>query len=352
MSGHETFAEKWLAWRTPVRPHHVLAVGASVAVALTIFLGLGASRWVGETFPGFLVLPNRVVASIGRLGWPTSRSGSIYQSVVEAVDEVPVADSGSLYDRVSEKSSVTPFAYELRRGLHREQVVIPSARFTTADFVFLFGAYLATGLLYLIAGLLGATFLAERRIAIGVLCVGGIGGLYALSAVAIYDASGGLALHALAEALFPAALVHLAIALSHRDGPLASTLVLTAWWLSFALVIPYELLLEQPAGYSVFHAACETYIGIAGAAFVVSLLVERGARGDGRSQFEKTALAGALLGLGLPAVVMILSGLSGGSLPVNLVTATAFLFPLAIGWGVIREKLALPASPKIVPVDL
>lgn len=351
MSGFEAFAKRWLAWSTPVRPHHVFALGASIAVALTIFLGLGASRWVGETFPGFFVLPNRVVASIGRLSWPTTRSGTIYQSVVEAVDDVPVADSASLYDRVAERSSNEAFTYELRRGLRSEEVTIPSARFTTADFVLLFGAYLATGLLYLIVGLLGATFLAERRLAIGVLCVGGAGGLYALSAVAIYDPSGGLALHALSEALFPAAIVHLGIALSHRDGPIASTAVLTAWWLSIALAIPYELLLEQPAGYSILHAACETYLGIAGAAFVVSLLVDRVARGAERSPLEKAALSGALLGLGIPAVIMILSGLSGGSLPVNLVTATAFLFPLAIGWGVLREKLALQAPPEMISLD-
>jgi hypothetical protein len=37
---------------------------------------------------------------------------------------------------------------------------------------------------------------------------------------------------------------------------------------------------------------------------------------------------------------MVLSGLSGGRLPVNLCTATAFMFPLCIGWGVLRERFA------------
>ena len=48
-------------------------------------------------------------------------------------------------------------------------------------------------------------------------------------------------------------------------------------------------------------------------------------------------MAGALLGLGVPAVIMIISGVSGGALPVNVMTVTAFLFPLCIGYGLLRE---------------
>jgi hypothetical protein len=60
------------------------------------------------------------------------------------------------------------------------------------------------------------------------------------------------------------------------------------------------------------------------------------------------SLAGAMLGLGMPAVIMVLSGVSGGRLPVNLCTVTAFMFPLCIGWGVVHERLASRSAPVAV----
>jgi hypothetical protein len=335
---------------SPVPPYLAFAVAAAAAIGCTVALGLGASRWIGETFPGFFVLPNRVVASVGRLDWPSSRSAEIYQSAVEAVGDTAVGDSASVYRRVAGHPPATAFRYQLRRGLRSEAVSVPAARFTREDFVLLFGSYLATGLLYLLAGLLGGAFLANRRLASAVLAVGGIGGVYALSAVAIYDPNGDLTLHALAEALLPAGLVHLAVALSRREGPAARAIVATGWWLSVALAIPYLLLLQHPTSYSPLHAACETYVGVAGAGVVVCLLTERARRGEAMGPLEKAALAGAFLGLGIPAVVVVLSGLTGGVLPVNLMTATAFLFPLALGWGVFRERStfasgALAAEP-------
>ena len=50
--------------------------------------------------------------------------------------------------------------------------------------------------------------------------------------------------------------------------------------------------------------------------------------------------ASVLLGLAVPAVVMTLSGLSGGKPPVNICTATTFLFPLCFGYGIVRDCLA------------
>ena len=59
----------------------------------------------------------------------------------------------------------------------------------------------------------------------------------------------------------------------------------------------------------------------------------------------RAAVAGALLGIGVPAVIMVLSGLSGGALPVNFVTVTAFLFPLCIGYGLLREHTLAARLP-------
>ena len=66
----------------------------------------------------------------------------------------------------------------------------------------------------------------------------------------------------------------------------------------------------------------------------------------------RSATAGVLLGLAVPAVVMTISGLSGGRLPVNICTATAFLFPLCFGYGIVRECLTAGPSPGRGNLDL
>jgi hypothetical protein len=54
-------------------------------------------------------------------------------------------------------------------------------------------------------------------------------------------------------------------------------------------------------------------------------------------------MLGSLLGLGVPTVVLLLSGISGGRLPVNVCTATAFLFPMTFVFGIVGERPARPA---------
>jgi hypothetical protein len=147
-------------------------------------------------------------------------------------------------------------------------------------------------------------------------------------------------LHALAEAFFPAALVNLTCVFPRERRGIALPVVATAWWLSLALAIPYQLLLHQPAAYSILHAACETYMGLAGLGFGAALIVERARAPHAPTALLRGAVAGAILGLGVPAVIMTISGLTGGGLPVNVCTATAFLFPLCLGYGLVRERLA------------
>jgi hypothetical protein len=173
---------------------------------------------------------------------------------------------------------------------------------------------------------------------------GSVAGIYALSAIGLYGPVPAIRIHALAEAFFPATLVYLAAVFPRDRGWLTTPLTAAGWGLSLALAVPYQLLLAQPGAYSILHAACEAYLGIAGMALLGSLLVERARAGAGASPLLRAALAGALLGLGVPAVVMTLSGVTGGGLPVNVAAATAFLFPACFGWGLLRDRFSYIAD--------
>jgi len=319
----------------------VLALAAAVAVVVTVVLGVAASTWIGRPFPGFFVFPNRVVASIGLPHWATSQDGTLYQRTVVALDHIPVVDGADVYRRVSAQPVGTRFAVTLRSGAATDTVAVRSTALTVFDCAAIFGTYVATGCLYLGLGLVGAWLFAGGHLGRALLFVGGLGGAYALSAVSIYDgATASLRLHALAEAFLAPAFVYLALVFPRERGGLTWPVVAVAWWLALALAIPYQILLPQPEAYSALHGACEAYIGVAGVALIVRLVVEHARAGAAAPPLLRAATAGALLGLGVPAVVLLLSGLGGGLLPVNVITVTGFLFPLCFGYGVVREGLA------------
>ncbi len=321
----------------------VLALAAAAAVAATLAIGAAARGWVGTTFPGFFVLSNRVVPSIGLTGWSGTRDGAVFQRIVVAVDGAPVTTAHDVYRRVADQPAGRPFAYTFRHGATTETVELASQRFTSTDYSALFGAYLVNGVLYLLLGVLGVWLLPDAALGRALLFLGSVAGVFALSAVTIYGPESALRVHALAEAFFPATLVYLGVVFPCDRGWLTKPLAAIGWWLSLALAVPYQLLLDQPGAYSILHEACEAYLGLAGVGLLVVLIIERARAGEGATHLLRAALAGALLGLGVPAVVMSVSGLSGGGLPVNVAAATAFLFPACFAYGLVRERTALRA---------
>ena len=329
------------AWRaTSPRVYRAALIAAALAaVAVTAVIGLGTGSWVGRTFPGFFILPNRVIPSVGRMAWSGTRDSAVYQRTVVAVDGKRIDGNGDAYRRVAEHGPGTPLAYTLRHASTTETLTLESRVFSRSDFWVIFGSYLATGLLYLLLGILGAWLMPDATLGRALLLLGGAGGIFAFTGAGIYSPGADVRIHALAEAFFPATLIYLALVMARERGRYVTSLVAIAWWISLALAIPYQLLLDQPSAYSIVHAACETYLGLAGIAAGATLIIERARAAQEAGPLLRSTVAGALLGLGVPAIIMTISGVSGGTLPVNVTTTTAFLFPLCIGYGLLRERV-------------
>src|SRR5207245_3601170 len=118
-------------------------------VVLATRTTLTSSAWVGRTFPGFLLLVNRVVPSIGLAHWSGSTEAGLYQSQVVAVNGVPVASAQQVYSAVAASPPATPVSYRLqKRGVERESTV-PSEGSALRDWVLLWGAYLLNRVGYL-----------------------------------------------------------------------------------------------------------------------------------------------------------------------------------------------------------
>lgn len=319
-----------------------LAGAALVAVAAASVVAMAQAAWIGKPFPGFFVLPNRVVASVGRPHWAGTRDGAIFQSLVVAVDGRPVARAEDVYDLAAAEEG-RAVSYTLRDGAAVATIAMPAQVFTHTDYLTVFGAYAATGLLYVLMGLL-AFALAPSAIGRALLVLGTVAGVYALTGAGIYTPGSSLRLHALAESLFPAAVLQLALAFHFRSRAVSAPLAALGWVLALGVAVPYQLLLGEPTSYSVMHACAETFLGVAGLVLAGRLIWEVAQAPRAAGPLLCGAAAGSAIGLGIPAIVVVLSGLTGGRLPVNVVTVAAFAFPLCLVWGIVRERAMAPAA--------
>src|SRR2546425_12647041 len=96
-----------------------IAIGLA-GIVLATRTTITSSAWVGRVFPGFVLLDNRVIASVGLANWSGTSVPGLYQSQVIAVNGVAVGSAAEAYARVAALPPGTPARYRLqRRGADR-----------------------------------------------------------------------------------------------------------------------------------------------------------------------------------------------------------------------------------------
>lgn len=325
-------------------------LAASAALLLLLLVAATAApraaRWVGTTFPGFLPLENRVVASVGLAQWPATAGGEIFQSEILAIDGAPAGSTAELMDAIQLLPPGTPVRYRMQRGTDQFERTIPTRLFTKTDFVLLFGVYLLNGLA--MGGTAVALFARRTAAATAAAPLLLIGALWGLSAMDLYGVSHLFRLHALCEVLlFPAAL-HMAMAFPAPFALSRGRAWLTAAPYAFAagLALVYQLGLDTPTSYVLSHLLATTLLGVA-LLFLLATQLLRFFRPPSlvaRRQLGVLAV-GALVAVVLPACLTGAELYTGGRMPQNAVGFTAFLLPLSVGWAAAREPLARWASP-------
>ena len=327
-----------------MRPHR-RPWAAIVAVLLTLlFAGLGArlsARWIGTAFPGFFVMDNRVVASVSLPHWPVADQTDIYQAQVVAVNAHLVQTSDELYTAVRSLPIGTAVTYRLEKHGETFQKTLPSSLFTLQDYGLLFGAYLFVGLAFALSGI-GVWFLTPAIPASrAFLTTGCTLGLFALTAADLYGPHWFFRLHVLSEALLPAGLLHLAFVFPVERLQHARRLVLAGLYGPlFVLALVYEIVLYTPAYYSVMHHLSEGVTGLAGLIFLSKILWDYwGTDSPLVLQRIRVVLLGCLSGYAFPAVLMLASGAMGGSVAVNYTAFTGAIFPLSLGYAIVKHDL-------------
>jgi len=314
---------------------------ALVALGLALTCGVTSSRWIGTTFPGFFVMANKVVASVSLPHWSVAPHSHIYQHAIVAVNGKPVTTAEELYAFVRHLPPGAAVTYTLEQDGRSSQVTLSSLTFTLKDYCLLFVAYLFNGLAIAFIGI-GVWFLKPGVPASRALFTMGLAaGLFALTAADLYSPHWFFRLHVLGEAFFPASLVHLALVFPvDRLRRPRSFFLSIPYLAALTLGAAYEMLLYQPAAYSLIHNLCMVYLGIGGLVLLGKVIWDYGTTDSHLiRQRIRIILFGFCGGYAFPAALVLSSGVTGGEVAVNYMAFTAFLLPLSLGYAIVKHDL-------------
>jgi len=307
-------------------------------VVLATRATLTSSAWVGRTFPGFLLLVNRVVPSIGLAHWSGSTVAELYQSQVVAVNGVPVASAQQVYSAVAASPPGTPVRYRLqKRGVERE-ITVPSQRFAARDWILLFGAYLLNGVVYLTSGLVVWILRPYSPLSRAFLSFGTAWAFFLITAMDIYGPGTLTRLHAVTEPLVAAATLQVFMLLPQPHRYARWRFI--GYALALPLVVAYQALLYRPSAFSAVVMLNMLCLGSVGVFFVGRLIAEywRGTSQLARQRVRVLTL-GTLVSIGLPGTILLISSAVWGQVAMNPAAFMFFLFALFLAYAIVKHDL-------------
>jgi signal transduction histidine kinase len=317
-----------------------LAAAALVVVAAQS--AVQAARWRERPFAGFLILENGVVASAGLAHWPATATGEIYGAQVIAVDGRPVADAAAIRAAVEARPLGATLRWTFQSGERTIERAFPTARFSARDMLLLFGSYALSGAAFGVVGLLVRALRGGDRLGTGTFAFFWLAAVYAWSAIDLYGPGRLFRLHALAESFLFAGTIHLALVLPQP----ARALERRPWLLRapYALAVPLaaagQWLLFDPARYVAHHELAMGLFGLA----VIGLIGSQVQAWLHPPSFEalqrvRMLAFGAVVALSPLLGSTLISPLAGRASAQNAMAFTAFLFPIAVGYAVLRHNL-------------
>ena len=318
----------------------VLAIGV-VAATLLAVVAINTVDWIGRTFPGFFVISNRVVASIALPDWSGEGPSRFFQCQVLAVDGVPVSTPEEIYARAERTDPGSPLRYTFRRADGELfDATIETRRFSAANYLVLFGAYLITGIVFLGTGLFVFS-IKQTPASVGLLASTVATGAFIITAADLYGPHWFVRLHVLAESLLAPSFVHLALVFpTERLGPWRRRLIGCLYGAFALFAAVYEIALDSPSAYTAAHLVASASHG-AGALILVGVVTYDFLRSHSPLVRRRVAVValGTLSAFLVPGLLMMASALLGGRVPLNAGIVTACLFPLSLGFAIVKRDL-------------
>jgi signal transduction histidine kinase len=315
---------------------------ATLIGGLFVVVVVNSLHWIGRPFPGFLVMENRVIASAALGEWLDVDRAHLFQHQVIAVDGQPAADAAGIYAAVRARPAGTQFTYLLRSvDGERRTVTVPSRRFSGWDHVQLFGAYLLAGVAFVATGLVVFLLNPSAATAQALLSCGLAIGVFALTGVDLYGPSWFFRLHVVGETFASIGLLHLALVFPiERLRGQRGRVLAALYGLGLIFALAYELGLSAPSAYTRLHLWAAAGQGI-GAVWLVASVIWGFFRSGSPLVRRRIGIVaiGTVAGFLLPGLLIGASAIVGGSVPVNLSAFTVFIFPLSVGYAVLKRDL-------------
>lgn len=336
--------------RAPVRRTAMLAaylpvlVVLVIAVPLTIAAVRFAVDWVDRPFPGFLVMPNGVVPTVGTSTWPDDKAALFHGRVV-AADGVPLVRGADVYAEAARRAVGESVTWTIEKGGERREVRLAVERFGRGDLAQTYGILLLFGCANLVIGL-AVGFLQPRTTQARVFLLHtAVAGLYPITAVFLHRPEfPWLAQFCLvAECFVSATFLHLAMTFPvHRDFGRrgrrwflllpygASALLYAAVWVGFSAPTPEVGPLRVAYLYT---AGClAVFLGMLGFAFFENR--------DGRVRARiKAVLPGAILAVTVQFFVFVNNAFAGGSIPVQFGLLTPIPYYVSLAYAIAKHDL-------------
>jgi signal transduction histidine kinase len=336
-------------WRPWLRRLAVRAPALAGAAILLVTGGLALTEslaWPGRTFPGFFVMENRMVPSVGVYSWTGIQRGVPFHTTVAAVDGVAAASAADVYARVAATPAGTTLRYTLAKDGRQVEVDVPSMRFGWGDFAQTLLPLLLLGLAASVSGVLVGVLQPGTHAARAYLANGVFAAVFVFTGCLLYWPAGGrgwAATHLAAQALFAASLVHLGLTFPTPRAPVrrrpglvgllyAGALVLTVWqWAGFFADPP-----DLRGLYAAYAAVAAGFVlMVAGLAWAYW----EAATPTSRAQI-RLVVVGMAVGTALPVYGFVIGGSrGGGEFPINFGAVTPLVTYLAIGYAIVRRDL-------------
>ncbi len=323
---------------TPPREVWFVAVVVTVVtVTLATYTAVSSHQWVGRVFPGFLMLGNRVVASVGLSTWSSTKVPGVHWWQVTAVEGAQATSSIAVYARAAQ-GDANSLRYRLRRRGEEREVTMATQRFGESDWLFFFLPFLINGVVTIACGLSVWVMGPTRPVSRAFLALGGITGVFFLSAPDLYLPGPFSALARVCEAMLTGGVVQLALLF-----PQASR---WARWrfAGYVAAAPFALLKV------VWFDDADAYVYLVRASYVVTgaavvLLLARVVSAYRQAstpmvrQRARLVSVGTGLGIVLPGLVLAITVLTSGQMATNVAAFMPFLFAVSVSYAIVQQDL-------------
>jgi signal transduction histidine kinase len=321
------------------------AAAAGMAVAIVLICTFNSLLWINRPFPGFFLWPNLLVPAVWGPDFAGYAAGVPYGWRLTAMEDEAVESAEDVYRTIRHEDIDEDITYTFRSpdtGAQIE-VSVPTKRLGAADYLWSLGTYLVVGGLLTLLGVAVYLIRPDRPGARAMLLASTIWGLYLVTSADMVGPAWFQPLYLMLRALAPVALVHLALSF-----PVQRRLLRRHPWLLPALYVYGAVLgvadtLTFDRSFSTFSVLSQVHAAtmMLGGTVLIGLLVLDLLSPPSAAARQRTKIAalGGVLAFVSPVAGFFLSSVMGVRIPFNLLAIPLAIFPLAIGWAIVKDDL-------------